>query len=465
MYKLSVITGIFITVAAVAAAGTGLFLLFNTQRSQLALRLPGQDNSPKDQDQQIPLVVEGTLKTFDAQPADLEGAWPQFRGPDRDSVSDEQVELLDTWPENGPPVIWTIDVGEGHAGPAVLNGRLYIIDYDRKNEADLIRCINPLNGKDIWQYSYPNKVKRNHGMSRTVPAVTDNHVLTLGPKGHLTCLDSKSGQFKWMKNLPAEYKTEIPPWYAGQCPLIDDGKAIIAPAGPDVLITALDIETGETIWTLPNEKKWSMTHSSIMTMTQNNEKMYIYCASGGVVAASSRNGLLLWQTDKWTIRIANVPSPCILDQGLIFFSGGYNAGSMMIKLIKQNDQFTPEVQFTLKPEIFGSPQHTPVFYKERIYGVRPDGQFVAMSKTGSILFQSGSGNTFGLGPYIIADEKLFIMNDHGHLTMAKAFASDFQILANAKVLQGPDSWAPMAIVSGRLILRDLNKMICLDMRK
>jgi hypothetical protein len=35
-------------------------------------------------------------------------------------------------------------------------------------------------------------------------------------------------------------------------------------------------------------------------------------------------------------------------------------------------------------------------------------------------------------------------------------------LAKAKVLDGIESWGPMAIASGRLIARDLTRMVCLD---
>ena len=38
-------------------------------------------------------------------------------------------------------------------------------------------------------------------------------------------------------------------------------------------------------------------------------------------------------------------------------------------------------------------------------------------------------------------------------------------LAGVKVLEGPDSWGPMAVAFDRLILRDLNRMICLDISK
>ena len=160
-------------------------------------------------------------------------------------------------------MLWSVEVGEGYAGPAVLEGRVYLLDYDQKKQADVVRCLSLADGKEIWRYSYPVKIKRFHGMSRTVPAVTDKYVVTLGPKGHVTCLDSKTGEFRWMLNLVKEYGTTIPQWYAAQCPLIDDGKAIIAPGGT-VLMMAVDCETGKIVWQTPNPDKWVMTHSSIV---------------------------------------------------------------------------------------------------------------------------------------------------------------------------------------------------------
>ena len=69
---------------------------------------------------------------------------------------------------------------------------------------------------------------------------------------------------------------------------------------------------------------------------------------------------------------------------------------------------------------------------------------------------------FGIGPYMIANGLIYAMNDMGVLTLIKATPAGYRQLAQAKVLEGPESWGPMAVVSGRLILRDLKKMICLD---
>ena len=57
---------------------------------------------------------------------------------------------------------------------------------------------------------------------------------------------------------------------------------------------------------------------------------------------------------------------------------------------------------------------------------------------------------------------LYILDDRGTLTLAPATPTGYAPVTQAKVLAGPDAWAPMAHVDGRLILRDLKTMICLD---
>jgi len=57
---------------------------------------------------------------------------------------------------------------------------------------------------------------------------------------------------------------------------------------------------------------------------------------------------------------------------------------------------------------------------------------------------------------------IYMMNDSGVLTLAEATPTGYIQLAEAKVLDGIESWGPMAVASGRLVLRDLTRMICLD---
>ena len=458
----------------------GVVLLYFWLDSDTAVglkeRLPEKEISESPSGSGSIKELRGELVRYDGKPADLPGAWPQFRGADLDAVysldmpltpqptGQQQVTLARSWPQGGPTVLWSIDVGEGFAGAAILDGRVYLIDYDQENEADVIRCLSLDDGSDIWGYSYPVKIKRNHGMSRTVPAVTEKYIVTMGPKCHVTCLDSMTGEFHWMMDLVREFGTVVPEWYAGQCPLIEDGKAIIAPGG-SVLMMAVDCETGEIVWQSPNPNKWKMTHSSITPIEFNGTRMYVYCASGGVVGISAQTGEILWEYPDWKIRLANVPSPLVVGEGLIFLSGGYNAGSMMLQLTQENGDIVPQQQFRLGPEVFGSDQQTPIFYEGHIYGIRPDKQMVCLDLNGEVLWSSSRTNQFGprgLGPYSIADDLIYILDDNGTLTLAEATTAGYNQLAQAKVLEGPDAWAPMAFASGRLIIRDMNRMICLN---
>ncbi|MEI7437927.1 MAG: polyvinylalcohol dehydrogenase, partial [bacterium] len=67
-------------------------------------------------------------------------------------------------------------------------------------------------------------------------------------------------------------------------------------------------------------------------------------------------------------------------------------------------------------------------------------------------------------PYIVADDKLLILEDNGMLTMIRPDQQGYRKLAQSKVLQGKEAWAPMAMADGRLLVRDYGTMKCLDLR-
>lgn len=435
---------------------------------EVAPRLAGQDNRPMpDMQESGPVSIEGMFQTFrdrafvEPKPHPVSPSqWPEFRGRKRDAVLVTDTPLAKSWPQGEPKKLWEIKLGEGYAAPAVYDDRVYIIDYDMENQQDAIRCFSLDDGAEIWRYSYPVKIKRNHGMSRTVPAINGKYIVTIGPKCHVTCLDINTGQFKWMIDLVAEYGTKEPLWYAGQCPLIAGGRAIIAPAGPEVLMMAVDCETGEIVWRTPNPDGWKMTHCSILPVTFGGKNMYIYPGSGGVVAVSADDGETLWTTDAWYLRV-NVPTPVDCGDGNLFFSAGYNKGSMMMQMIHNGDTIVPKVLYELSPEVFGSDQQTPVFYNGHLYGVRPDEQMVSMDLAGEVLWTSGPENKYGLGPYMIINNILYVVDDDGWLSLIRATPDKFELLSRTKVLEGHDCWGPPAYAAGRLLVRDLTTLVCL----
>ncbi len=457
---------------SVAVAGACLAFWFtHDPDADIQARLPGADGTPeKAREQDAVKDLSGTFQQFDGTPADLPGAWPRFRGADFDNIRKEGPPLAESWGENGPPILWKVELGEGYAAPVVLAGRVYLIDYDEKAKADAIRCFSLADGREIWRRSYRLTVKRNHGMSRTVPVVTEKHLVTIGPRCHVVCLDSATGAFRWGIDLQREYGTKEPLWYTGQCPLIDEGRVILAPGGTDVLMMAVDCETGTPIWKTPNTQHWDMSHSSVMPMKIAGKKMYVYWAVGGVTGVSAEAddaGKILWQL-RWNAKVI-APSPIPLEDGRIFLTAGYGEGGMMIQVHENSGAFTAEVLFKHGPKDgLACEQQTPIYHDGLLYGIMPKdagalrGQFVCYRPDGSLAWSSGQSNRFGLGPFLLADGKFYILDDDGMLTMVRASRDAYAPLAKAQVLHGQDAWGPICPVGDRMLLRDSRQMVCIS---
>jgi outer membrane protein assembly factor BamB len=299
-------------------------------------RQPGMDRPAGGPaaEEKSPILL-GKVVAGAGLPATLPGSWPRFRGANNDGIAAEPGAIAQKWTP-----LWTVDLGEGYAGAAVRDGRVYVLDYDQKNQSDALRCLSLADGKEIWRFTYPVKVKRNHGMSRTTPTLAGKFVISFGPKCHVICVEAATGQFVWGIDLVKEYNAEVPEWYAGQCPLVDNDRVILAPGG-DALLIAVELATGQVIWKTPNPHDWKMTHSSIVPIEFAGKRQYVYCANRGVAGISAADGALLWETDKWVISIATVPSPVPVGDGKIFFSGGYNAGAKMLQLKETDGKLAP----------------------------------------------------------------------------------------------------------------------------
>src|SRR5437868_9716920 len=74
--------------------------------------------------------------------------WPQWRGPDRNDVSKE-TGLLKTWPNEGPPLLWTFEnTGIGYSGPAIVGDRLFIMGA--RDDDELVIALDTKTGAEVW---------------------------------------------------------------------------------------------------------------------------------------------------------------------------------------------------------------------------------------------------------------------------------------------------------------------------
>ncbi len=461
-------------VAGIAVFALGFWLFWDPTR-RFEESVPGKDAATASAASSETVKIGEFFKRFAQETSPLTGSWTAFRGANRDNQKPAGKPLTASFPGDKAKVLWSVELGEGHSGAAIYNGMVYVLDYDEALKADMLRCFALVSGKEQWRRWYSIQVKRNHGMSRTVPAVSDKVVLTMGPRGHVMCVDRATGDFKWGLDLAAVYESEIPLWYTGQCPLLQNGVAVLATGGKALMI-GVDVATGKVLWETPNPDKWKMSHSSVMSYTFKGKNMFVYAAVGGVAAVAADGpdaGKLLWKTSDFNKSVV-APSPVCMPDGTIFITAGYGAGSMVFKLSENGGEYSIKKLKALKPgDGLASEQQTPILLDGLLYGIMPkDGKTlrnqlvcVKADDPTQVVWASGSDVQFGLGPYMLADGKFYILNDDATLIVAKQSSTSYQQLSKVKLFDGADAWAPLAVADGYMVLRDSKKMICVDLNR
>ncbi|MEM7386644.1 MAG: PQQ-binding-like beta-propeller repeat protein, partial [Verrucomicrobiota bacterium] len=135
------------------------------------------------------LAVGALAFTSLAQSAD----WPQWLGPNRDSVWPEEG-ILGAIPPEGLKVKWRKPVGLGYSGPAVVDGHVYVTDYekaggklannpgnrDKLEGRERILCFEAATGKLVWERAYDQLYSLSYASGpRCSPTVADGKVYAL----------------------------------------------------------------------------------------------------------------------------------------------------------------------------------------------------------------------------------------------------------------------------------------------
>src|SRR5687768_6663636 len=195
----------------------------------------------------ILIVSAAVLSLFSVAGAD----WPQWRGLNRDGyVADAYVPQ--TWPK-ALKEEWKVPVGIGHASPVEADGRIYV--FARQDEAEVLRCLDAVTGKELWKTAQPisyemNPAARGHGKGpKSTPLVSGGNVYTLGITGVLSSHDARTGKLKWRHEFSRTYPSTSPLFGTAMSPLIDKGVLIAHVGGHDKgALTAFDAETGAVKW-------------------------------------------------------------------------------------------------------------------------------------------------------------------------------------------------------------------------
>jgi outer membrane protein assembly factor BamB len=397
--------------------------------------------------------------------------WPQYLGPNRNSTSTEKG-LLRAWPKDGPEVLWTVAVGRGFGGPVVKDGKVYLLDRDDK-VGDNLRCLDLSNGKELWNFAYNAPGSVQFPGSRSVPIVEGDNVYSCGPYGDLYCISTNTHKPVWNKNVWKDFGGDrIPTWAITQCPLVYGDLLILASQAPQAGVVAYEKLTGNVKWTTPSLGPVGYVSPAIVKVSGQDHSVMITTSGGGpgrsgsggkVVGIDPLTGKTLWEYTNWQCMIP-VPSAVDAGEGRVLITGGYNAGAAMIKVEKKADG-SYGVTELYKTVEFGAHTQPPILYNGYFYAQyttneRSDG-LVCMSIDGQIKWKTRRSPAFNKGGSVLADGLLLSVDGSTTLYLIEPDPSGFKPLASAVLLERGENWAPIALVDGKLLIRDQKQLKCL----
>ncbi|MFA6239405.1 MAG: PQQ-binding-like beta-propeller repeat protein [Candidatus Hydrogenedentales bacterium] len=401
--------------------------------------------------------------------------WPQFQGPNHDGISAEKG-LLRAWPEAGPRLVWTTPVGEGFGGPAVRDGEVYVLDRV-ESKRDILRCLALDSGNELWRYEYDAPGEVGHAGSRTPPTVDEKYVYTVGMMGHFLCIDRKTHQPVWQKNLLADYGSETPRWGFSQSPYLYKNLVIVAPQAKDAFVVAYERETGKEVWKSPGLGLVGYVTPVVTTLAGVDQVVMIGASNkgntvkGSVAGLSLENGSVLWSYDGWQSFIP-IPFPMPLPGDRLFVTSGYDAGSVMLQISKGAAGLEAKQVFALDAETCGAQIHQPILYKDHLYLNNNSNErmlgMTCLTLDGAVKWRTGDTEglpIFDRGSLILADDMIISLDGKtGVLYLIEPSPDGFRELAHATVLDGDKMWAPLALSQGKLVVRSQDMMKCFDLK-
>jgi outer membrane protein assembly factor BamB len=416
----------------------------------------------------------------------LAADWPQYYGPNRNSTSTEKG-LLRAWPKEGPTVLWTAPVGIGYGGPAVVGGRVYLLDRDDK-VGDRLRCLDFATGKDLWDFAYNAPGRFDHPGSRSTPTVDGDYVYTAGPLGDLYCVNTSTHKPVWHKNIwtdfgggtsvPAGFmnagsrESSFPVWGITQNPLIYRNLVIVASQTSQAGVVAYDKLTGDLRWQSAALSGGAGYVSPSIVKVGGEDHLVMVTAAQGMgrnASGGSVNGIdplsgkVLWTYTGWQC-ILPVPHAVDAGEGRVLITGGYRAGSAMIKVEKKADGSYGVAELFQNPD-FGSHTQPPILYNGYFYAQytineRSDG-LVCMGMDGKVTWRTGEDPLFNKGGAILADGLLLATDGNTMVYLIQPDPSGFKPLASGVLLERGENWAPLALSDGKVLIRDQRNLKCL----
>jgi len=372
--------------------------------------------------------------------------WPDWGGPQRDLVWRETgiVDELPAAKDGFLPRVWSAPLGEGYAGPAVADGRVYVMDFLREQGhagTERLQCLDAETGEVVWKHEYPVLYTVSYPFGpRATPLINEGHVYTVGPMGNMLCLDAESGSVLWKKNFVVDYDTTLPTWGMAATPLVYGKQLITLVGGSDgALIVSFDKTNGNELWRAIDDEQ--VGYCPPVLYEFGGVEQVIVWHPTAVSSLNPNNGEVYWEVP-FNVRAGlTIPTPRKVGNRL-FMTAFYN-GPLMLEVDGKSADIVwkgnSESEHPRRTDGLHSIMPTPWMDENHIYGVCSYGQLRCLdAKSGERLWETfdatGSGRWWNA--FIIPHEdRFFIHNEQGDLIIANLTSAGYEELSRGKLVE------------------------------
>ncbi|HIM50296.1 MAG TPA: pyrrolo-quinoline quinone [Acidobacteria bacterium] len=385
--------------------------------------------------------------------------WPQWRGAERLGLWTE-TGILEEFPDGGLTVTWRVPINGGYSGPAVADGRVFVLDYVETearvmNGTERLLALSEETGEVLWTHEWATTYRMlmfTYATGpRATPTVDGDRVYVTGSTGRIFCLDAETGDVVWDKDTVAEYDTNIPVWGTSSAPLVDGDRVIFLVGGePDALVMAFDKHTGEEVWRAL-ESRTEMGYTQPLIIQAGGARQLIVWHPRGLSSLNPETGELYWE-EEFTGR-ANMTVADAVKSGSYLFVSGFYSGSLMMRLDLdrpaatalwkgKNNRVLENGIEVAETSGLHSVMTTPLVVGDYIYGIGSHGQVRGLlAETGERVWEAEgltTRNRWGSAYFIKHEDRYFVYNENGDLIIVR-FSPDGYVELDRTHLLNPTS--------------------------
>lgn len=385
--------------------------------------------------------------------------WPQWRGSQRNGISQEKG-LLQSWPEEGPTLAWRTDgVGAGYSSVSVSDGKIFTLgDLE---DGSYALALNEKDGSHAWKTRIGEAGgHKKYPGTRSTPTVDGSQVFALNQHSDLTCLDAATGKLQWKVNLISDFGGKMMSgWKYSESPLVDGDRVVVTPGGNEGTVVALDRKSGKKLW---QTSDWTDTagYSSVVVATFHGTRQYVQLTGNSLVGLNPDTGAILWKADR-PGKTAVITTP-VIDGDMIFVTSSYGVGCNGFQVSKSGNNWSADQVYANK-EI--SNHHGGVILLDgHVFGGSGSTFRCVDIQTGEARFAERSA---GKGATLYADGLFYLRAEHGPVALIKASPDGYEEISRFDQPDRSDhkAWPHPVVANGKLYLRDQGLLLCYDVTR